>query len=445
MLGEVKLIRLLLTLTLGAVLCAAAPRVVVGAVPGDSRGRLAAQISAPLCRTLDCVSFGLVAPHRLLSWSRMHSAHVGGVFLVQLTRTARGRALVIDLSTGPGEILHAWTLVLRGTKLSTIAVAQMVEEARELLDPTGGRAPPVTPEPPPTVAKVPPPPRAQTLDLTPTGPPDSAAIPPTVVIEPARGRPPSALPFAAVDLGLDALHRNFSVSGQAAAPQQVRAYNAGLLIAPHFHAELYPFLRRAPSSLDGFGLSADYAFATWYSTSGDCASAANGAPCAEENRSSHPTSYQRFDFAVTWRFAVSEGWTLVPSLGLRLGGFSVGADAAGRSFVNFPNTSDNGVELGLKAAFQWTDRLAFLGELALVPRISGGELLGPRFFPEGHGYALELGGGVSLKLLHNVDARLLGSFLHEGYTFPSRLKALYPATGASDDYVSLKASLRYSF
>jgi hypothetical protein len=95
----------------------------------------------------------------------------------------------------------------------------------------------------------------------------------------------------------------------------------------------------------------------------------------------------------------------------------------------------------------FTPRYALILDAGYVLWTSSKDLVGGkvRFFPSGTARALDLEGGLSVALFGSYSARFVAEYSSTSYSLDADPTSTYRASGATDRYLGVRATVRADF
>jgi hypothetical protein len=301
--------------------------------------------------------------------------------------------------------------------------------------------PPVTVAPPAQPPVAAPPPAQRPVAVAPPAPEEPVQQSP-VLLTPVPIPPPPLLsripparaarraPWLVVEAGVFALRRELRFEKVAVGAALLREYSAPAIAGPSLRLEVFP---AAPfvASLAGAGLFVDYAISVGLETQAT----------SQERR---PSELSRLAVGATWRTRPLSPLRIVfaPALSYRSLNLSVQPPVPG-----LPDAKLSGVKGSLDLELRLTDGLALLLGGGYVRWMAAQDLVqgAVAFFPGGSASAIELEGGLSLRITGPIEARLLGEYSSTRYALEADPSGIYSAQGARDTYLGARLMLRTSF
>jgi hypothetical protein len=212
----------------------------------------------------------------------------------------------------------------------------------------------------------------------------------------------------------------------AGTPSALYGYQADVVAGPWLQVGFFPaVLLTEDPWLGGIGLFASYGFSIGLETQ---------APAGGSSAS----SFQALRTGLLWRVrpVAGSGFTLVPLVAYRMQSFTVDPAIAG-----LPDSNLSGVEggLGVEVPIGIVTLLAGGG---YVKWLGTGDMVSAAYFASGSASALELEGGLSVRLLGPVSLTAVGTYSRTTYTLSQGSSAGYQATGATDQYVGGRLTVR---
>ena len=143
-------------------------------------------------------------------------------------------------------------------------------------------------------------------------------------------------PIISAQVGSDMFAPSIRFSGVATT--NLRNYSSPLVVAPRFHAELYPLALVTKSAANGLGLEVDYAFSVASRTRRPGDDVVYG------------TSNRKLDFGLRFRISPIKRskFAITPFAGYRMADFSVGAGTDGSKLEGLPNIGYRSLRLGVE-------------------------------------------------------------------------------------------------
>lgn len=430
----------LLALLLGAI-ATASPRVVIMKFAGDKQGKFQKQIHKDLCSAFECVPGTPFMKKGVLNWHAAAQAHVRGVFTGQMKAVKGHPTLQLSLQVSRTGTPTRWMLSPKGGAIPAAQLSQVIDDTQALFvsERNGAAAAPPPPAEPPAAT----PPVAAAPSASEPAPEPSpsrqapeekkAAEPQTVDMASASSSASaseSTAPLAALEVGVDLLHRSFTYSSLSTA--NLLEYSAPIFVAPHFHGELYPLAKAVGSPWSGIGIEADYDFSV-------------GLQSSFNGGTSHPTSYQFIEAGLRWNLPLGDIVTLTPSLEYQWTQFSVGPDSTGEMIQGLPNVRKRGFVLGLEGDFALGGGVHLFAGVKYLPSMTGPDLIGPSYFANGSMSALDLRLGLSVEIVKSFSLSATGIFMDYLYKFTTATTDTYIASGATESYVGGRIAAKYTF
>jgi hypothetical protein len=215
----------------------------------------------------------------------------------------------------------------------------------------------------------------------------------------------------------------------AGTPSALYGYQADLIGGPWLSAGFFPAaLWTDDPWLGGIGLLASYGFSVGLETQ---------AP----GGGSSPSSFQVLRAGLLWRVrpVAGSGFALVPLVAYRMQSFTVDPPITG-----LPDSSLSGVELGLGLELP-IGIVTLLAGGGYVAWIGTADMVSAAYFASGSAFALEAELGLSVRLLGPVSLRAVGTYSRTSYTLSQGSSAGYQATGATDQYLGGRVTVRGEF
>jgi hypothetical protein len=454
------MVRPLLTLALALAMvapargaAAAARRISIGPVAGSRGAAIPTQLAEALCGSFDCVLWREVSTGGKPDPAKLRRAGVAGA----LTGAVSGTRVRLVLA-GPAGALERWTFDLGpGRKLRAASVDQVVADVGRRLarpapppaaaagaagaagaaavPPSAPAAPAPSPaQPPAKVARPEPAPEgaapgraaAPPAAAAPAAPAAAAAAPPRAAPRPPAGPPPLRI---AVELGGFWTSRSLTYDGVGAGTGTLYEFDASSILGPRGRIELYPAAGFTQGAGAGIGLFVDAALSIGLETEG---------PGGEKRDS----TYSRLAGGALWRLPVGKALALVPSVAYESLKLRVDPPIQG-----LPEADLAGVAGRLGAEIRIARPVKLLLGAGYVWWLTARDLVDgdPAYFPDGSAAALEGEAGLDVAVAGRVSLRVVGQYSSTAYDLDPDPTGTYVATGATDRFVSVNASVRAEF
>jgi hypothetical protein len=463
----------LLALLAQPALVRAAPRIVVPHVRSDRGGAVSRQLEAALCGSYECVAQKDAYTDGKPDFAKARRNGVAGIVFGSVTGKAPNRALWLALYTRSRKPDRTWTLALgargllpaRALDAAVVEIERRIGPPRAAPPPAPPPAPPApapsarTPEPeaPPPPAPPPraaPPPAPAVAAAPPSAPPRVAEAPPARTPRPeaaprAVSAPPSRAPAGgarpaqssgqeaqgprwALELGADVTRRNLDYSGTSpAGSSPLMTMDANAIFLPSVHLEVLPVAGLAREPYAGLGAFAGYRRSVGFKV--------------KDPTQSHSADLGRISAGVLWRLPPLTQLRLVftPAVSYERRDMTV----SGGGIAGLPDSHLRGVKIGSALFAPLGSRYALLLDAGYVVWTSSKDLVGGevKFFPSGSAHALELEGGLSVALFGRYSARFVGEYSSTSYSLEADPTSTYRATGATDRYLGVRATIRADF
>jgi hypothetical protein len=430
---------------------AAGPRISIAGIRGDTGGKVAKQLTAGLCKKLECVPAAKVKRGGRLDFAAMRSAGVDGA----LFGTAAKNRLELALLTDSLTPRRTWSLPLSASKtLSAKALDGVAADiAGELAPAPKPVAPPraaapAAPRPVPAPKPVAPPAPPATAERAPApvSPAPAPAKPPPAPkpapAEAAAEREPAAPPARAVttgarslailDLGGRVTRRKLDYSGVATSSNVLQRFSANSIGSAAARLELYPLAHTSARWPGQIGLVGGYARSI-------------GFKVEESSRAGvkHTATLTQIEAGVAYQgrpLAGSE-LTVTPRVTYRKLTFEVAA-ASGALVTGLPDADLAGPSVGVDLGVPVAGRVGVFAGASYTSWTTKKDLVGPKFFPSGSAWAFDVGGGIAVGLAGPLSVRLGVDYERTSYSLKGGTAGTYLATGATDTYLSFGGALR---
>lgn len=410
---------------------AAAPRITVAPLPG-ARPALLKQLGVDLCRAFECVAYARGRTGPGFDLQKLRQARVDGVLVGALKPLGTGWILTLSLYTDTDFAELTWRIPL--DRRGAMPAEDLATVQRELAARLGPPAP--VPPPPPAAAPqrspapagpvqvpLPPPPvlapRPPAVEVPLPPPPVAAARP-----RPAAGSPP---PWLVVQAGGLGGRRELRFDGAVAGPAPLRGHLAPRVLGVAGRLEVHPAARAGGAFLPGLGLFAAYATSLGLETTVD------GAP--------RDTRLWQLGAGVLWRSAPASAArrALLASLSYEARGAEVRPAVAGLA-----DAALAGVRGGLGLEQPVAGPVLAILDGGYTRWLAARDLVGgsPAYFPGGSAWALDLEAGLGLAVGGGVQIRLAGRWEMTRYDFDPHPEGVYRATGARDEQLTGRLSVR---
>jgi hypothetical protein len=433
----------------------AGPRIVVSHVRADRGGALSRQLEAALCGPFDCAPRSTAYTDGKPDLAKARRNGVAGIVFGAVAGTPPRRALRLALYTRSREPDRTWTLPLGGKGLlparSLDAVVGEIErrigapraapppaaaapapppraaepEARPPSAPQVAAAPPRSPEPgPPRTSRAEPPPRA--VPAPPPRAPAGGARP-----APPPGREASGPRFA-LEVGADVTRRDLDYSGTAPpGSSSLMTMEATAIFCPLVLVEVLPVAGLVREPFAGLGAFAGYRRSVGFEV--------------RDPSQTRSAELVRLSAGVLWRLPPQTPLHLVltPALSYE----RRDATVSGGGIAGLPDAHLRGVKIGAGLLAPVTPRYALLLDAGYVLWTTSKDLVGGdgRFFPSGSAGAVEVEAGLSAALFGRYSARLVAELSSTSYSLDADPTATYRASGATDRFLGLRATVRADF
>jgi hypothetical protein len=406
---------LLLLTALHGTQAAATPNVALLKFTGPKAQQARAALAAVVCERVKCV-----APERLTKrlgadGNKTGARAVSVMVLGATTRSAGRVELSIEI-LADGQASDRQKVELPKDGLAAETVAALAERVFLAAGVPTQQAEPPQPEVEPAPVEEKPAPKVPQV-----------AQP----VEPPLPAPSEDRYSFAGELGVNAANRSFDYLG--AKVPELRRYSLAVVALVSARVEWFPFVsNEGRERCLGVELAGNVA--PWI----------RSAP--PNSTDSVPTFTARTDLALQCRVLPPlRGLSITPLLGVRFHSFAVtGTTPSGQKLDGLPNLAYVAMRAGVGAGYPIAgDRLAAFARVAVLPLVSAGELLSPKYFPKGWAMGIEVSGGVGLKVFSGVEVRLSVDWTRYMFWFDSSIvTSTYYARGAFDQYLGGNALVR---
>ena len=212
--------------------------------------------------------------------------------------------------------------------------------------------------------------------------------------------------------------------------QNLRSYKLPLTALVGAAAEVYPLARTHVPVLRDLGLIGSYARSLYIKSN------------PEGGGDSVSSAWTRFDAGLRFRYRVPAWRAPVLGVSASYGGFIFGYDAPATLAAQLPSVDNRFLRFGLDARVGFGRLSVFAsGGYRLV--LSAG-ILGDRF-PREHVGGIDVGAGVAIGLLKNLEVRLFGDYTRTFYDFRPEPGDAHVAGGALDQLYGAHLALAFAF
>jgi hypothetical protein len=436
---------------------------------GPKASTVRSQLISELCNDADCVAPAKVASGAKPNWSKAKKEKVAYLLAGKVVKKRKKELLEVSVLKGPGRPKLKKRYPLTRGKLTG---KNLTSATRALYAAMALDAPPKAPEPPPEVESEPEPvaedkpsrdDHEEGDDERPTvasrdsgrsssrsrsRDDDDGQMGSTISEPGPRPKSTSRHPLFTIEAGSDLVNRSFTYSQLTT--ENLRSYDAPLIVAPAVRLQVFPLSRTMDGILAGLGIEAGYSFAVGLRSTAPRA-AAGGATA----RFTYPSSLTRFDIGAKLRampFSSSNA-AIIPMVGFRSTSFSVAPAVEDGSLLDaLPSLTHSGLNLGLGTEIPFADDfiVAFGHFKYLLSSYSGtvvrtGSTEAEPYFPNGSSSGIEVALGGGVRVTKNFEARLTAQFTQYNLAFQTQPTDLYITTGATDRFLGANLAIRYAF
>ncbi|HEY6001271.1 MAG TPA: hypothetical protein VIV57_00270, partial [Anaeromyxobacter sp.] len=236
----------------------------------------------------------------------------------------------------------------------------------------------------------------------------------------------------ALELGADVTRRNLDYSGTApAGASPLMTMEASAIFLPSVLVEVLPVAGLVPEPFAGLGAFAGYRRSIGFKV--------------KDPTQSHSAELGRLSAGALWRLPPLTQLRLVftPEISYERRDMTV----SGGGIAGLPDSHLRGVKAGSALFAPLTPRYALLLDAGYVVWTSSKDLIGGdvRFFPSGNASAFELDAGLSAALFGRYSARFVAEYSSTSYSLDADPTSTYRASGATDRYVGVRATIRADF
>jgi hypothetical protein len=449
-------------------LAGSGPRISIAGVRGDASGAVAGQLGDALCGVFECVPPVRVLRNGRLEFRAVKAEGVAGVLFGTVAHTKRRRSLELALLTTSLRPRQKWVFRLdqqRGFAAGALealardlrhqlgrapSVASAAAERRTTMDPA---APPAARPPPARAAE---PPRAPEKPQAVVEPParTAAAValterPSRAAAAPARSDPPREPPArgtpilpdparpvrGTLDVGVLVTQRKLAYEGVGAGTSTLQQFDASRIVSPYVRLELTPFSAAPDRWFTDIAVFAAYARSVGLETQ------ESSAPGIR-----HATTFTQLEAGLGWRFRplASSPAVLLPRGSYRRLSLAVRPAGGGR-VAGLPDSELSGPSVRLDLEVPVGRRFGVLLGAGYTRWTTAKDLIGgdPAFFPDGSAHALDASAGGWLDVAGPLSLRILADYGSTSYSL--RGSGAYVATGATDEYLGVRAVMRARF